>query len=198
MQLLNSIAATNLTRSVETAATCDDGATLAEFAFTLPLLAVILYAIFDFGGALTLKQKLEHVVYEGARTAASQSTDDLSSATVGTTGSIADLRDTVAQNLKSAGVNDCGLLGAAPTTANAATSLWIYNVSGAGCPASLILTIRRQSIITVGGVSVFFSRVTLQYPYQYHLAGILSVFSPGSSFPTTANLIVNASMKNLI
>jgi Flp pilus assembly protein TadG len=198
MRLWNSFSAKRRVLRGKTAAQLEDGATLAEFAFTLPLLAVILYAIFDFGGALTLKQKLEHVVYEGARTAASQSTDDLSNPTVGSTGSIADLRDTVAQNLKGAGVNDCGLLGAAPTSANAATSVWIYNVSGAGCPASLILTIRRQSIITVGGVSVFFSRVTLQYPYQYHLAGILSVFSPGSSFPTSANLVVNASMKNLI
>jgi Flp pilus assembly protein TadG len=187
-----------LRRRIARAAASDRGATLAEFAFTLPLLAGILYAIFDFGGALTLKQKLEHVVYEAARTAASQSTDDLSNPAVGTVGSIADLRDTVAQNLKSAGVNDCGLLGAAPTTANASTSLWAYNVSGGGCPAPLVLTIRRQSIITVGGVVVFYSRVTLQYPYQYHLAGVLSILSPGSTFPTSANLVVNAGMKNLL
>ena len=32
----------------------ENGATLAEFAVTLPFLAVILYAIFDFGSALTL------------------------------------------------------------------------------------------------------------------------------------------------
>jgi hypothetical protein len=86
----------------------EGGATLAEFAFTLPILALILYGIFDFGSALVLKQKLEHVVYEATRTAASQSTDDLSNVAVGTSGSVADLRDTVAQNLQNAGVNDCG------------------------------------------------------------------------------------------
>lgn len=175
----------------------DSGATLAEFAFTLPFLAVICYAVFDFGGALVLKQKMEHVVYEAARAAASQNTGDLSNPGVATAGSVADLRDTVARNLQAAGVNDCGLLGAAPTTSTPATATWAYNVSGGGCPAPLILTIRRQQAINVGGVELIYSRVTLQYPYQYHLAAILSVFSPGSSFPASANLIVNTSMKNL-
>jgi Flp pilus assembly protein TadG len=176
----------------------ENGATLAEFAVTLPFLAVILYAIFDFGSALTLKQKLEQVVYETARLASSQSTNDFSSATVATNGSVADLRDTVARNLQVAGINDCGLLGAGPTSANAATAVWVYNVSGGGCPAPLILTIRRQAVITVGGVTVFYSRVTLQYPFQYHLRSILQVFSPGSTFPNSTNIIVNTSMKNLI
>jgi Flp pilus assembly protein TadG len=176
----------------------EGGATLAEFAFTLPILVLILYGIFDFGSALVLKQKLEHVTYEASRAAASQSTDDLSNTVVGTAGSIADLRDTVAQNLQNAGVNDCGLLGAAPSSSNAVTAIWVYNVSGGGCPAALILTIRRQSVTTVGGVSVVYSRVTLQYPFQYRSAGILKVVSPGSSFPTSANLLVNSSMKNLM
>jgi Flp pilus assembly protein TadG len=176
----------------------EGGATLAEFAFTLPILVLILYGIFDFGSALVLKQKLEHVTYEASRAAASQSTDDLSNPAVATAGSVADLRDTVAQNLQNAGVNDCGLLGAAPSSSNAVTATWVYNVSGGGCPAALVLTIRRQSVASVGGVSVVYSRVTLQYPYQYHVVGILKVVAPGSTFPTSANLLVNSTMKNLI
>jgi Flp pilus assembly protein TadG len=174
------------------------GATLAEFAFTLPILVLILYGIFDFGSALVLKQKLEHVAYEASRAAASQSTDDLSSPVVSTAGSVADLRDLVAQNLQNARVDDCGLLGAAPSSSNAVTATWVYNVSGGGCPAALVLTIRRQSITTVGGVSVVYSRVTLQYPYQYRVVGILKVVSPGSTFPASANLLVNSTMKNLM
>ncbi len=174
------------------------GATLAEFAFTLPFLAVILYAIFDFGGALTLKQKLEQAVFETTRLAASQSTDDFSSPTVTTDGSIADLRDTVARNLQAAGVDDCGLLGAAASSSNASTAVWVYTANGGACPAPLILTIQRQNSVSVGGVLVFYSKVAVQYPFQYHLAAILSVFSPGSSFPTSTNLVVNASMKNLM
>jgi Flp pilus assembly protein TadG len=176
----------------------DGGATLAEFAVTLPILVLILYAIFDFGSALVLKQKLEHVVYEAARAAASQSTGDLSNAAVGTSGSVADLRDTVAQNLQNAGVNDCGLLGAAPSSPPPPPSTWTYSVSGGGCPAPLVLTIRREDVVSVNGVSVFLSGVTLQYPFQYRSAAILKVVAPGSSFPTSTNLVVDASMKNLI
>ena len=176
----------------------EGGATLAEFAFTLPILVLILYAIFDFGSALVLKQKLEHVVYEAARAAASQSTDDLSNAAAGASGSVADLRDTVAQNLRSAGVNDCGLLGAAPSAIPPPASTWTYNVSGGGCPAPLVLTIRREDVLAVGAVSVFVSRVTLQYPFQYRSAGVLKAVAGSSTFPTSVNLVINASMKNLL
>lgn len=175
----------------------DDGATLLEFAFTLPLLAVILYGIWDFAGALTLKQKLEQVVYETARLAASQSTDDLSS-TAGTTGSVAGLRDTVAHNLQGAGVNDCGLLGAAPTSPSSPTAIWVYNASGGGCPAPLVLTIKRQGIETVGGVWVFVSVVSVQYPFQYHLNSVLQFLAPGGTLPASTNITATAAMKNLI
>ena len=173
----------------------DDGATLLEFAFTLPILVVVLYAIFDFGSALNLKQKLEHAVYEGARTASSQSTADLSSVNVTTSGSVADLRDLVARNLTDAGVNDCGLTGAAASSSIPATSTWVYSVSGGGCPAALVLTIRRQQVTTVGGVRVFFSDLTLQYPYQYSLARVLTLI--GGTFPGSTNIVVAASLKNL-
>ena len=178
------------------------GATLAEFAFTLPILVLILYGIFDFGSALVLKQKLEHVVYEAARAAASQSTDDLSNAAAGASGSVADLRDAVAQNLRSAGVNDCGLLGAAPSAIPPPASTWTYSVSGGGCPAPLVLTIRREDVLVVGvgagAVSLFVSRVTLQYPFQYRSTGILQAVAGSSTFPTSVNLVINASMKNLL
>jgi len=180
----------------------EGGATLAEFAFTLPILVLILYGIFDFGSALVLKQKLEHVVYEVARAAASQSTDDLSNAAAGASGSVADLRDAVAQNLRSAGVNDCGLLGAAPSAIPPPASTWTYSVSGGGCPAPLVLTIRREDVLVVGvgagAVSLFVSRVTLQYPFQYRSTGILQAVAGSSTFPTSVNLVINASMKNLL
>jgi len=68
------------------------------------------------------------------------------------------------------------------------TSMFVYNLSGGGCPAPLVLTIRRQQTTTVGGVNVVFSWITLQYPYQYHVAGILKVVAPTSTFPTSATL----------
>jgi Flp pilus assembly protein TadG len=179
----------------------EHGATLAEFAFTLPFLVVILYAVFDFGGALTLKQKLEAAVYESARAGASQSTRDLSSTTVGTNGSVADLRDVVARHLQDAGINDCGLLGAAPTSSNPSAFQWIYAVNANSCPASLTLTIERQQVVSAssGGVTVrvIYTHVRLQYPFQWRLSRVIQLLVPGGTFPSSAIITVDANMQNL-
>src|SRR5438445_10759776 len=53
---------------------------IVEFAVTLPLLMVFLIGLTDFGGAFTLKQKLNGAVREGARLGANQPTSDLYSA----------------------------------------------------------------------------------------------------------------------
>jgi len=177
-------------------ASSETGATLAEFAFTVPFLVVILYAIFDFGGALTLKQKLEAAVYESARAGASQSTGDLSDSTVGTNGSIADLRDVVARHLQDAGVNDCGLLGGGTLTGTPANFQWIYTAS-TGCPASLVLTIERQQVVKVAGVNVIYTHVRLQYPFQWRLVGVIQLLVPGGTFPSSAIIAVDANMQNL-
>ena len=178
----------------------DSGATLVEFAFTLPLLLALLYAIFDFGGALTLKQKLGASIYEAARTAASQSTGDLSNAGVGSTGSVADIRDSVAQHLQAAGVNDCGLLGATPLPSGFTSFHWVYNVS-TGCPAPLILTIDRQLVVPVvsGGVTyhVIYTHVRLEYPFQWRLAQVIQFLVPGGTFPSSGTISAEATMQNL-
>jgi Flp pilus assembly protein TadG len=179
----------------------EQGATLVEFAFTLPFLVAILYAIFDFGGALTLKQKLEASAYESARAGANQSTRDLSSATVGSNGSVADIRDVVARNLQSAGINDCGLLGSAPTGGVPASFQWIYSVSGNGCPSPLVLTIERQQVlpVTSGGVTVqvIYTHVHLEYPFQWRLGSVIRVLVPGGIFPASTTITVDAHMQNL-
>ncbi len=177
----------------------EDGATLAEFAFSLPLLIVILYAIFDFGGALTQKQKLGAAVYECARTAASQSTSDLSNSSVGTSGSIANLRDALARNLQAAGINDCGLLGGGTLTATPATFQWVYSAS-TGCPAPLILTIERQKVLAPSGavtVNIVYTHVHLDYPYQWRLSRVIQFLVPGGTFPSSSIIAVDANMQNL-
>ena len=50
--------------------TCDSGTQIAEFALSLPLLVLFVVGIFDFSGAITLKQKLTNAAREGARAAA--------------------------------------------------------------------------------------------------------------------------------
>ena len=180
------------------------GATLAEFAFTLPLMVALLYAIFDFGGALTLKQKLGSAVYESARAGASQGTSDLSNASVGTnaSGSVANLRDTVANSLLSARVSDCGLLGGGTLTPTPSAFRWVYTAN-TGCPGTLKLTIERQNVVsaTVGGggatVQVTYTHVLLEYPFQWRLAKVIQLLSPGGTFPGSTTIKVSASMPNL-
>jgi len=180
----------------------ESGATLAEFAFTLPLLVGLLYAVFDFGGALSLKQKLGSAVYESARAGAGQGMSDLSDANVGTSasGSVANLRDTVANSLLSAGESDCGLLGAGSLVATPAAFRWVYTAN-TGCPGTLRLTIERQNVVSakVGGttVQVTYTHVLLEYPFQWRLARVIRFLTPGGTFPGSTSIKVSASMPNL-
>ncbi|MGO9170095.1 MAG: TadE/TadG family type IV pilus assembly protein, partial [Candidatus Sulfotelmatobacter sp.] len=50
---------------------------IAEFAVSLPLLVLFVVGIFDFSGAVTLKQKLTNAAREGARVAAADPANDL-------------------------------------------------------------------------------------------------------------------------
>jgi len=52
----------------------DDGATLAEFAFVLPVLLIILFAIFEFGLAFNRAQAVEAAAREGGRLASLSTT----------------------------------------------------------------------------------------------------------------------------
>src|ERR1700734_3307523 len=53
------------------------GSQIAEFAISLPLLVLFVMGIFDFSGALTLKQKLTNAAREGARVAAADPASDM-------------------------------------------------------------------------------------------------------------------------
>ena len=55
------------------------GAQLVEFAVALPLLVVFIVGIFDFSGALTLKQRLTNMARDAARAAAADPSNDLGS-----------------------------------------------------------------------------------------------------------------------
>src|ERR1044072_9880402 len=49
-----------------------EGSEIVEFAVPLPLLIVLVVAIYDFGAAFTVKHMLSNTVREGARIASSQ------------------------------------------------------------------------------------------------------------------------------
>src|SRR5436309_12832262 len=84
----------------------DRGSQIMEFALVLPLLVVFVVAIYDFGQAFNVKEKLNFTVKDAARFGAAQPTNDLTQ-TIPV--SVAAIRDLVDADLTAAGLNDCGL-----------------------------------------------------------------------------------------
>jgi TadE-like protein len=179
-----------------------DGAQLVEFAVALPLLAVFVVGIFDFGEAFNVKQKLSDAVRTGARLGASQSTNDLptSLGDVKNPPSVLAVRDLVDSSLVGGKLNDCGL--ATATLTQDSTTLWKWTVTkscgtGAG---TLTLTMERGYVVlaTIGGntVKVLCTRVTLTYPYKWHFNSVITLLVPGSSYGATLPITTNAIMPN--
>src|SRR5438093_10880617 len=84
----------------------ESGSQVVELAVVLPFLIVLAVGIFDFGGALNLKQKLNNAAREAARFATSQPTIDL---TLGNPPSVQAVGDVVVNYLKAAKVvSTCG------------------------------------------------------------------------------------------
>jgi Flp pilus assembly protein TadG len=177
------------------------GMALAEFAVALPLLVVLVYGIFDFGGAFNLKQKLDNAAREGARYASTLPTNDLDIA--GTPNTISSVQLLVDAYLIAAGVNDCGLAGAAAIQQPPPALAWKYTVSGGGCPAPLTLTIDRSDAVlttfaggTPANINVICSRVTLTYGYQWQINHVIQLVAPGGNFGL-ATITADATAPNM-
>src|SRR5271169_5355142 len=85
----------------------DRASQIVEFALSLPLLTLFVVGIFDFSGAISLKQKLTNAAREGARVAAADPATDMGSSTV--PASVADAFQVVDNYLLSENIADCGL-----------------------------------------------------------------------------------------
>jgi len=174
-----------------------EGAQLVELAVTLPVLIVLFVAIYDFGQALNLKQKLTSAAREGSRFAASQSTLDLTNP--GTIcapapDSVCAVRDVIDAYLLTNKINDCGL-----ATQNASSpSGWAWTFTTSSCGGgSLILTVNRGFTFSSGnGVTVEATRVQITYPYKWQFSNVLQLLVPGTSY-TTTNIGVDAVMQNM-
>jgi Flp pilus assembly protein TadG len=171
-----------------------NGAAIVEFAVSLPLLIVLVVGIFDFGGAFNLKQELNNAVREGARFGSAQPTNDLCSS-CGAPPSVDAVRYLVDSYLTAARINDCGLSSAAIPTSGPP---WSYTAS-TGCNSNtLTLTIARDATgglaspscsLTMNNygatgvtVSAPCTKVSIQYPYQWHFNNVIQLVSPGTSF----------------
>jgi Flp pilus assembly protein TadG len=170
--------------------TDDYGSQIVEFALALPLLVFFVVGIFDFSGAISLKQKLSNAAREGARVAAADPANDLSASVPA---SVWDAFWVVDNYLASEKINDCGL--AKVTTPTQSKLTWTYSATGSGCPGTgVTLTINRGWVTTVGNgskaVLLIETQVTLTYAYKWqfnNVAGLLGQkFSGPTSFTTSA------------
>jgi Flp pilus assembly protein TadG len=173
----------------------DDGASqIVEFALSLPLLVLFVVGIFDFSGAISLKQKLTNAAREAARVAAADPTNDLANGAGVPPVSVIDAFYVVDNYLISEKLNDCGLSTALPTQTGG-TLTWVSTATGCpGGPAgTLRLTINRacvtQQTINGNAVNLIGTCVTLLYPYKWQytsVTGLLGITFIGPTGITTA------------
>ena len=182
----------------------DQGAQIVEFAVSLPLLMVFVVGIFDFSGALTLKQKLTNAAREGARVAAADPANDLSSSSGAPVPvSVSDAFQVVDNYLLSEKINDCGLAPPPPQTPTPTqTNLtWTYSASGSGCPGSgIILTINRGSIThptpNANSTDVIDTQVQIQYAYKWRFNKVITLLVPKASYAGVTSITTTATAFN--
>ncbi len=166
---------------------------IVEFALSLPLLVVFVVGIYDFSGAVTLKQKLTNTAREGARIAASDPASDLadpSSVPV----SVMDAYYVIDSYILAEQMSDCGLSAATPALSGTLT--WTSTASGCPGGTSLTLTINRGCWATEsnGTVDAVNTCVTIKYPYKWRFTGVSGLF--GNSFTPTSSITTAAAAFN--
>ena len=103
----------------------DCASQVVELAISLPVLVLFVVGIFDFGGALTLKQKLTNAAREGARVAAADPASDMAVALPAVPVAVSDAFQVVDNYLLSEKINDCGLSGGrTPPTPTQSALTW--------------------------------------------------------------------------
>jgi Flp pilus assembly protein TadG len=181
----------------------DSGSQIVEFAVSLPLLVVLVVAIFDFGSAFTIKQKLAYATREGARVASNQPTTDLSlNGSCGAPASVCAVRDVIDQNLVAAHMNDCGLASAGGTSGG--TLIWNFTANTT-CAGTLTLKIERGFTYTAtltapfqtGTYTIEGTRVTLSYPYKWQFNKVITFLAPGATYAGNTLITSVALMQNL-
>ena len=171
----------------------EKAAQIVEFAVSLPLLVLFVIGIFDFTGALTLKQKLTNAAREAARIAAADPGTDLGAAVPV---SVSDAFQVLDNYLLAEKINDCGL--STKTPSSSALLTWSAS-STTGCPGiGIVFTINRgcMTLQSVGGVNteVVNTCVTVQYAYQWRITGISGVL--GNSLTGPSSMTASAAALN--
>jgi Flp pilus assembly protein TadG len=171
----------------------DRASQIVELALSLPLLVLFVVGIFDFSGALTLKQKLTNAAREGARVSASDPASDMF-ATVPV--SVNDAAQVVDNYLASENINDCRLGPTLPPPAQTALT-WTYTATGNGCPGSGIsIAINRGCSTLENGIYLIGTCVTITYAYKWQFNSVSGLFGNRVVGPTTLTTSAEAFNEN--
>jgi Flp pilus assembly protein TadG len=156
----------------------DCASQVAELALSLPVLVLFVVGIFDFSGALTLKQKLTNAAREGARVAAADPASDMYASVPVAVSDAFQVAD-----------NDCGLSGGGtPPTPTQTGLTWTYTSTGSGCPGSgITLTINRGYSTPVNGIYLIGTYVTISYAYKWQFNSVSGLVGTRFLGPSTIN-----------
>ena len=183
---------------------------IAEFALSLPLLVVFVVGIFDFSGALALKQKLTNAAREGARVAAADPATDLTGGVTPVPVSVADAFYVVDNYLKSENLNDCGLGTTPPTPSGTLT--WSVTQNSTGCPGvGIVFTINRGYYFPqTGGIAptsacipqtpsqtnAIGTCVSIKYAYKWRFNSVINLLVPSASYASVSYITTTATAFN--
>jgi Flp pilus assembly protein TadG len=178
------------------------GSQIVEFALSAPLLVLFVVGIFDFSGAIALKNKLANAAREGARVAAADPATDM---TASMPVAVSDSLQAVDSYLLSNSVSDCGWNTTPTVTNTAGTLTW---AASATCPgistANFQIRVNRGCIssqsVNMGGntvtVKMVGTCVTINYPYVWKFSGPASLFGFNFIGPTTLSTTAMAFDEN--
>lgn len=171
----------------------DRASQIAEFAVSLPLLVIFVIGIFDFTGAISLKQKLTNAARDAARTAAADPANDLINTSAPPV-SVVDAFWVVDNYLVSEKLNDCGLASVRPSPAGNLTWISTATACPGGASNALVLTINRGCWTPQAGgtaaVYVINTCVTIRYPYTWKFTSFAGLF--GGTFNQASGITTTA------
>jgi Flp pilus assembly protein TadG len=168
-----------------------EGAELLEFALALPLILVMVVGMLDFSRAYNIKQKLAQSVREGVRYMATEHND----ITVSNPATVATLRDEVVSYLTNAGGINTSFIGTTLSYTPATCTGTYYTVRN-GVNYGLKVERCLQVPDTANGTTIWSTRVTLYYPYDWTFGfnNVIKLLVPSSTFTNPIRIQADATM----
>jgi Flp pilus assembly protein TadG len=175
------------------ACTGDRASQVVETALSVPLLVFFVVGIFDFSGALTLKEKLTNAAREGARVAASDPASDMFTAVPV---AVPDAGQVVDNYLVSEKINDCGLGPTLPAAPPRTGLTWTYTSTGSCPTGGITIAINRGCSTQENGIYLIGTCVTIKYAYKWQFGGVSGLFGRTFIGPSTLTAAAEAFNEN--